>query len=309
MRIQEKISFEKLKTETSMLVLVLLVLTGFTVWNTHILTENIRSVQAEVEAVRTLLTEDGARVDEQLATHQQDLVRLSDTLYSEQRNLARVLDVVDDIDRDISRLTGTVRTLERLSTTDSQLLQKYSRIYFLNEHYMPSELVPIDEKYDYENGKEVTVHALMWPYLERLLERAHRSGIELMVLSGYRSFAEQTTLKQDYLVRYGTGANQFSADQGFSEHQLGTAVDFTTPELGQNLLGFENTEAFRWLERNAYRYGFTMSYPKGNEYYMYEPWHWRYVGQDLALHLHRNNLHFYDLEQREIDTYLTTLFD
>lgn len=311
MRIQEKISFDfqKLKTETSMVVLVLLVLTGFTVWNTHTLTENIRSVQAEVEAVRVLLVEEGVKVDEQLTTHQQDLLRLSDTLYNEQRNLARILDVVDDIDRDVSRLTGTVRTLERLSTTDSQLLQKYSRIYFLNEHYMPSELVAIDEKYDYPNDKEVTVHALMWPHLKELLDRAHRSGIDLMVLSGYRSFAEQTTLKQDYLVRYGTGANQFSADQGFSEHQLGTAVDFTTSELGQNLLGFEETDAFRWLERNAYRYGFTMSYPEGNEYYMYEPWHWRYVGRDLAQHLHRNRLNFYDLEQREIDTYLPTLFD
>lgn len=309
MRISEKMSLQTLKTETSMVVIALLVLTGFTIWNTFTLTQDIRAMQVEVETVRTLLAEDSAQFNEQLTSHQQDLVRLSDTIYNEQQTVAQMMEVVDDIDRDMSRLTGKVRTLERLSTTDSQLLQKYSRIYFLNEHYMPSELVVIDEEYDYPNGKEVSVHALMWPHLEDLLERARRSDIDLMVLSGYRSFAEQTTLKQDYLIRYGTGANQFSADQGFSEHQLGTAVDFTTPELGQNLLGFEDTDAFRWLERNAYRYGFTMSYPKGNEHYVYEPWHWRFVGQDLARHLHRNELSFYDLEQREIDTYLPTLFD
>ncbi len=309
MDIRKNLSFERLRTETSMVVLALVVLTIFSVWNTHTLTNDIRVMQSEMALMTTLFTEEKAMFEGQLASHQQDILRLSDTLYSEQRTIAHMLDVVDDIDRDVSRLTGTVRTLERLSTTDSQLLQKYSRIYFLNEHYMPSELVVIDEKYNYPSGKEVTVHALMWPHLRELLERAHRSGIDIMVLSGYRSFAEQTTLKQEYLVRYGTGANQFSADQGFSEHQLGTAVDFTTSELGQNLIGFEKTDAYRWLERNAHRYGFTLSYPEGNEYYMFEPWHWRFVGRELAEHLHRNGLFFYDLEQREIDTYLPTLFD
>jgi hypothetical protein len=52
-----------------------------------------------------------------------------------------------------------------------------------------------------------------------------------------------------------------------------------------------------------------MSYPKGNEYYVYEPWHWRFVGKDLARYLHKRNKHFYDLEQRKIDEYIPTLFD
>jgi len=52
-----------------------------------------------------------------------------------------------------------------------------------------------------------------------------------------------------------------------------------------------------------------MSYPENNEYYMYEPWHWRFVGTKLARYLDREAKNFYDIEQREIDTYITSLFD
>jgi D-alanyl-D-alanine carboxypeptidase len=130
-----------------------------------------------------------------------------------------------------------------------------------------------------------------------------------MVLSGFRSFDEQNTLKQNYLTQYGTGANTFSADQGYSEHQLGTTVDFTNSTIGENIDAFESTDEFEWLKRYAYRYGFVMSYPEGNAYYQYEPWHWRFVGKDLARDLHRDEEHFYDLEQREIDSYIAELFD
>jgi LAS superfamily LD-carboxypeptidase LdcB len=234
---------------------------------------------------------------------------LTDLLYTEQQRMDSIADSIEGVDSTVGKLSGSVRTLEKITTTDPQLLQKYSRVYFLNEHYMPADLVIIDEKFDLIDGKQVTVHADMWPFLSELLTDADDDGIDIMVLSGYRSFAEQASIKQNYVQRYGTGANQFSADQGYSEHQLGTTVDFTTKGTEGDLARFENTEAFAWLKDNAYRYGFTMSYPENNEYYIYEPWHWRFVGKDLARHLHRNDLHFYSMEQREIEKYIPTLFD
>ena len=60
---------------------------------------------------------------------------------------------------------------------------------------------------------------------------------------------------------------------------------------------------------NAYKHGFTLSYPEDNEFYVYEPWHWRFVGKDLARDLHREDRRFYDVEQRELDTYLISIFD
>ena len=110
-------------------------------------------------------------------------------------------------------------------------------------------------------------------------------------------------------MTYGSGANAFSADQGYSEHQLGTTIDFTTDAIGSSFSGFEDTASFEWLMENAHRYGFILSYPDNNAYYQYEPWHWRFVGVDLARDLHRDEKGFYDLDQREIDTYLIKLFD
>lgn len=214
------------------------------------------------------------------------------------------------LQEELGDISGTVSTLEKLSKTDPELLQKYSKVFFLNEHYAPERLVAIDEEYVYDEDQVERVHALVGPHLEDLLEEAEDDGIELFVKSAFRSFNEQGALKGAYTVTYGAGtANQFSADQGYSEHQLGTTVDFITPGLNGQLTGFEKTEAYEWLLENAHNYGFVLSYPPNNQYYLFEPWHWRYVGEDLARRLERRGEYFYDLDQREIDNYLVELFD
>jgi LAS superfamily LD-carboxypeptidase LdcB len=209
----------------------------------------------------------------------------------------------------IRTISGTVGTLQKLATTDSELLAKYSKVYFLNENYAPAKLSNIDARYVYEDGKQLEIQSDVAPFLEDLLAGAKDDGVDLLVASAYRSFTRQAALKTSYRVTYGTGANAFSADQGYSEHQLGTTVDFTTSAIGGGLVGFDKTEAFAWLNDHAYRYGFILSYPKTNTFYQYEPWHWRFVGRDLARRLHEDGKHFYDLDQRDIDQYLVSLFD
>ncbi|HYD93653.1 MAG TPA: M15 family metallopeptidase [Candidatus Paceibacterota bacterium] len=209
----------------------------------------------------------------------------------------------------IDEITGTVGRLDKLSRTDPELLQKYSRVYFLNENYAPADLYPVPQNYWFQEGKDEEILTGIAPHLIDLLEAATEDGIDLLVASSYRSFERQGELKNSYVVRYGTGANAFSAEQGYSEHQLGTTVDFTTREVGGTFAGFDQTEAYEWLAENAYKYGFVLSYPKGNTYYQYEPWHWRFVGRELARDLHRDEKFFYDLDQREIDTYLVNFYD
>ncbi|MEK7100774.1 MAG: M15 family metallopeptidase, partial [Patescibacteria group bacterium] len=174
--------------------------------------------------------------------------------------------------KQISTITSTVGTLDKLARTDKELLAKYSKVYFLSEHYTPEELATIDSKYVHPEDKELFLHAKVVPSLEALVEEAHHDDIALRATSAFRSFAAQGALKSGYKVLYGTGANAFSADQGYSEHQLGTTVDFTTVASGGALVGFEKTPAYTWLTRNAHKYGFVLSYPKGNAYYQYEPW-------------------------------------
>lgn len=242
-----------------------------------------------------------AKVSAELARAEAENTALGGNLEAERERNDAFASQIEDI-------SGTVGKLDKLAKTDPELLQKYSKIYFLNENYAPEGVVQIPEVYVYGDPDEY-VHEKVWPYLEDLLEDAEEDDVEIKVISGYRSFGEQAALKASYRVTYGSGANAFSADQGYSEHQLGTTVDFTTDAIGSSFTGFDDSEAFAWLTENAHRYGFVLSYPAGNRYYQYEPWHWRFVGRDLARDLHRDEKHFYDLDQREIDTYLISLFD
>lgn len=209
----------------------------------------------------------------------------------------------------INTIQGAVGILEKLNKTDKELLQKYSKVYFLNENYVPSNLAEIDSKYLYNKEQSLQIHANVQPYLYNLFENASSSGVSMEIISAYRSFGAQTSLKLSYKMTYGSGANKFSADQGYSEHQLGTAVDITTPDIGESFLKFETTTAYKWLTENAYKYGFIFSYPKQNTYYRFEPWHWRFVGVALATKLYDSDKYFYNLDQREIDLYLISIFD
>lgn len=228
-------------------------------------------------------------------------------------DLMRIIDereaTINDFQGQIQNLTGTVGTLEKLTQTDEELLAKYSKVYFLNENYVPKRLLPIPERYLVPGAANKDIHAQVWPYLEKLLIEAWGEGHQLLIASAFRSFEIQSQLKSAYTVTYGSGANKFSADQGYSEHQLGTTVDFTTKKLGANFSKFASEEAYQWLQNNAHRYGFVLSYPEGNAYYKFEPWHWRFVGIALAKNLHDDSRYFYDLNQRDIDRYLIKLFD
>lgn len=216
----------------------------------------------------------------------------------------------DFFNEQIRTISSTVGVLDKLSKTDKELLQKYSNVYFLNENYIPSALSQIDREYLNRKEKPEQIHMNVKPYLEALLASASTTGTQIQVLSAYRSFGTQANLKASYKIVYGAGtANKFSADQGYSEHQLGSTVDFTTPKGGEILEGFDKTTAYSWLLENAYKYGFIISYPKGNRFFAYEPWHFRFVGVELAAKLHGENKNFYDLDQREIDTYLVKIFD
>ncbi len=249
---------------------------------------------------------------------------LQEALKNSSDSLARVQKEKDDLMNNLNiaaaknanfasqldSVNNQVESLQRLTKTDPELLQKYSKIYFLNENYKPSGLEPIDTKFLFNKDKPIQIHDRVWPFLQKLLNDSAAAGLHLEIISGYRSFGTQAALKSSYKVTYGAGtANAFSADQGYSEHQLGTTIDFTTPKIGSSFFGFDKSDEFNWLKNNAYKYGFILSYPANNNYYVYEPWHWRFVGLDLALKLHNENKNFYDLDQRDISPFLMNIFN
>ena len=247
--------------------------------------------------------------EEELALRETELAMLDELLVETQNELADERRQNNRFRDQIEQITGTVSSLDRLASTDRELLQKYSRVYFLNENYRPARLTKLPDEWVLAGREEQYFLTDAWPFLEEMLHSAQRDGVELRVLSAFRSFDEQTQLKQQFTQTYGTGANAFSADQGFSEHQLGTAVDIVDPGTGATSQSFATTEAYQWLQDNAHLYGFILSYPEGNEYYIFEPWHWRFVGRQLATDLHEAGEFFYDWDQRQINQYLIHLFE
>lgn len=209
----------------------------------------------------------------------------------------------------LNMIQGNVDQIQKVQSTDKELLQKYSKVFFLNENYIPARLAPINISYIHTTDNVLIFQSDALPFLVRLMDAAGVADIHLKIVSGYRSFGDQTALKSTYKMTYGVGANKFSAEQGYSEHQLGTTIDFTTSELGDLSSKFDGSSGYTWLTEHAHEYGFVLSYPKGNTYYEYEPWHWRFVGTALAKRLHDEDKHFYDLDQRDIDQYRGAMFD
>lgn len=125
---------------------------------------------------------------------------------------------------------------------------------------------------------------------------ATQSGIDLGIVSAYRSYSTQESTYNYWVSIDGqTEADKYSARAGHSQHQLGTAIDFTTNEGYGDLLWdqFNNTNAANWLSNNAWQYGFYQSYPSGYEVftgYKAESWHYRYIGKENSSFCHNNGL-------------------
>jgi D-alanyl-D-alanine carboxypeptidase len=109
--------------------------------------------------------------------------------------------------------------------------------------------------------------------------RAGRDGVELLLVSAFRSLEFQVALIKGKRER-GRSLDEIlkvNAPPGYSEHHTGCALDIGTPGCPPLEEAFEQTPAFAWLQANAARYGFSLSYPRNNKYgYLYEPWHWRW---------------------------------
>lgn len=123
--------------------------------------------------------------------------------------------------------------------------------------------------------------------LMKLIDSARNDGVWIVSVSAFRDVERQRLLFENQVERRGSieAASKISAPPGYSEHHTGLAVDLADGRFPKQDITsqFENTDAFRWLQRNAQKFGFEMSFPPDNEQgVMYEPWHWRFVGSDHA---------------------------
>ncbi len=148
--------------------------------------------------------------------------------------------------------------------------------------YIPEGLVEINGVIATKEGRTICLIEEAASALARMQDDAKKAGLEIVASSGFRSYQTQTTLHNNSSSSTDDDTeNDSVAKPGHSEHQLGTTLDMTTPEINMQSTStiFEKTELFKWLNEHADEYGFSMSYPKGGGTgYIYEPWHWRYLG-------------------------------
>lgn len=164
--------------------------------------------------------------------------------------------------------------------------------YELPKNYVPQKLVST-ARAGLQGGGEV--RSFIIPDLKAMVSAARMADSGLRVVSAYRSYASQSRLYQSEVARYGKKtALRSVARPGHSEHQLGVTIDFgsaTTP--GAVSQKFARTAAGHWMRDNGWKFGWVLSYPSGETgktCYDSEPWHYRYVGRDLAQKIHDSHL-------------------
>lgn len=157
----------------------------------------------------------------------------------------------------------------------------------LPKDYVPSDLTKVDIPFAegvVESRKQMRAEAA--EALEEMFAAALEDGIELIGVSGYRSYYHQKTIYERRLAEMGPEhVAKYNAKPGHSEHQTGLAMDVGCPGCVDLEECFAETDAYKWLRKNAHLYGFIIRYPKGGEKetgYAFEPWHVRYVGDEAA---------------------------
>lgn len=172
--------------------------------------------------------------------------------------------------------------------SENLLVNKLNR---LPDGYVPENLVAADKKHTLNDGREYLLDAEAYGKFTEMFNSAAEKGLKLRIVSAYRTFEYQDRLFNSYKRNYGSDyAEKYSAHPGYSEHHTGLAVD-----LNSLYTTFEKSKEYAWLKDNAHLFGFIERYTRGNEYitgYAYEPWHYRYVGQEAAKIIYENNMTF-----------------
>lgn len=170
--------------------------------------------------------------------------------------------------------------------------------YAISRDYVPQDLVSLGDYLPHRvtQGYPTQFRAVAAEPLTRMITDMQALGMAPTLISGYRSYSTQALAYQKWLAKHPDRVNALSSPPGHSEHQLGTAVDFGSPELA-GIVGdadiefhtyFYKTSEGSWLAENAHKYGFTLSYSRADfelTGFFYEPWHFRYVGTEMATEL------------------------
>ena len=179
------------------------------------------------------------------------------------------------------------------------LLMLVNKYNYVSNNFKPDNLVKVS-KFAVNN---MYLNKTCMEAFISLASDALKEGYNIRAISTYRTYDYQNNLYNKYAKKDGVDkADTYSARPGFSEHHTGLAID--VDNIKTNFNNFENTNEFKWMQENAYKYGFILRYPSDKvdiTGYMYEPWHYRYVGREIAKIIKEKNLTFEEYYYEYLD--------
>lgn len=205
-------------------------------------------------------------------------------------------DIVTQVNLNLDKdfYTDTMETPYK--NTNYILINKF---FYVGKEYVPNNLKKINicTKGNIYLTKEAQIH------FEQMCRDIKKENLNIRAISAYRDYNYQLNLYNKYLVNdTKENVDTYSARPGYSEHQSGLTVDIDNIVTDFN--NFESTDEYIWMEKNAYKYGFILRYPKGKEDitgYTYEAWHYRYVGKEIASYIKKHNITFDEYYVRFIE--------
>lgn len=215
-----------------------------------------------------------------------DIINIISTNYFHEDKLERYINYYEKEELDIETILTYVNIgLDNEYYTNTVDIENQEDIFVLvnkyhklQSNYVPSDLQNIAVKYGYGQLRKEAAEAF-----NSMCASAKNDNITIYGGSGYRSYSHQSNLYNNYVKRDGkAAADTYSARAGYSEHQTGLAMDI----MNRNWDYIDDTDKeYEWLINNSYKFGFILRYLENKEQitgYMYEPWHFRYVGIDTA---------------------------
>ena len=176
-------------------------------------------------------------------------------------------------------------------TSKGYEVKKVNGLYYIDGYLVANKTYNLPESYNPGSLNKTVNEAAKKMFNDAKTEK----GFNLYVGSGFRSYESQSRIYNNYVNRDGkAAADTYSARAGYSEHQTGYAMDICDSSLSSDKCitsKFDNTEQAKWLAANAHKYGFILRYVNNKDSqtgYMYESWHFRYVGTDLSYKLYNN---------------------
>ncbi len=252
--------------------------------------------------ISTLLKSDDKVLDKALTKYDKDLIPLTKQKYFLWKNYNTYKEYItkqkketNDIDyKEIVTMVNVNRNYEYYTHTKKTDMKKDNAIlvnkyYSLPEKYAPTDIVDVSNWYAFDGIK---TRQVVLDAFKEMFNAAKEDGYTLIINSGYRTYDAQKKVYDEYKDLKGEEyADEYAARPDYSEHQSGLALDIIT--YGASGETFDTTDAFKWLQKNAHKYGFILRYPKDKEDitgYAYESWHYRYLGKDLATKVKKSGL-------------------